>query len=64
MHFYFQQGISPLTHSSPKVSLNLGAIHTGIWRVEGGMRRRKMRTYNKKKFPYFRIFVYLHKQEL
>ena len=37
MQFYFQRGISPLTHSSPKVSLNFGAIHTGIRRGEGGV---------------------------
>ena len=27
MHFHFQRGISPLTYSSPKVSLNFGAVH-------------------------------------
>ena len=40
------------------VSLNFVAIHTGIWRVEGGMRRRKMRTYNKKN-SHISEFLYI-----
>ena len=43
MRFRFQQGISPLTHSSSKVSLNFGAIHTGIWKGEGGIEKTKGR---------------------
>ena len=36
MHFYFQRGIFYLIYSSPKVSLNFGAILTRFLRIKNG----------------------------